>query len=57
MARTLGYYSLADKAKALIDSDIILVTEAGDRNVDLSLIISRRAVLANCTVHQASTSA
>jgi hypothetical protein len=43
--RTVGLLKPADQAKALIDSDMVLVTEAGDRNVDLRLAISRRAGL------------
>ncbi len=40
MARTEGYYSLANKAKALIDSDMVVVPKAGDSNIDLRLAVS-----------------
>jgi hypothetical protein len=35
MARNLGDQSLADKAKALINGDMVLLARAGDRDVDL----------------------
>src|SRR5690554_7750464 len=37
MARTVRDDRFADKAKALINGNVVLVTKAGDRNVDLGL--------------------
>jgi hypothetical protein len=39
LARTVGDSSLTDKAKALIDGNMVLVTKAGDRNIDLLFAI------------------
>ena len=43
MARTVGDHRLTDKAKALVNGDMVLVAKAGDCNVDLRLAISSRA--------------
>jgi hypothetical protein len=43
MARTVGDRSLTDKAKALIDSDMVLIAKAGDRNAHLWLAVSGHA--------------
>lgn len=43
MARTVGDHSLADKAKALVNGDMVLLAKARDCNVDLRLAVSSRA--------------
>ena len=43
MARTVGDHSLTDKAKALIDGNMVLEAKAGDRNIDLRLAVSGHA--------------
>ena len=43
MARTVGDYSFTDKAKALIDGNMVLVAKAGDRNIDLRFAVSGHA--------------
>ena len=43
LARTVGDSSLTDKAKALIDGNMVLVTKAGDRNIDLRFAVSGHA--------------
>ena len=43
LARAVGCYSLADEAKALIDSGMVVLAKTGGRNVDLRLAVSSHA--------------